>query len=179
MRRMPRAQLRPEPVELVLVDGTNVAHSLGREGGGGPTPVAGILATLRAAFAPSIPIEVVFDGPPSGPSGRITAGVVVRFSGRRSADDIIAERTEAEVRANGPVAAAAILVLTDDGGLAARIHRLGARARRADFLGAWADRLGSTRGRPSRSGPPPVRPSGPAGSGFGHRRPPRIPDRGC
>lgn len=191
---------QPDPtldLRVVIVDGSNLAFALGRdarERGEGRSvgvvraaavPAGAVLAALRAAFPVNIPIEVVFDGPPSGPKGRIGNGLEVRYSGRLTADRVIVERARAISESVGPAAAAGILVVTDDRGLGELVRAVGARVRGLTWLGGRLRR--PTTGRPSPSGAGSGGP-GPGGRGtsgvglprprsgtaFGQRRPPRA-----
>ncbi len=120
--------------ELVLVDANNLLHALGRvpEAGGARAYVA----QLRAVIPAPARIALVFDGrgDPGMRAARIASGVDTEFAGRRTADDVIADRVELEARAGGPVAVAAILVVSDDHELRERVRVRGARTARATWL---------------------------------------------
>ena len=157
-------------VERVLVDGTNLAFALAGRGAGAPTPAAGVLASVRAAFPPAVRVDLVFDG--SGDVGIARAGTFARaaqnlfveHSGRRSADRVIDEAVEAQLRADGPAGTWGILVITDDRELRGLVQGRGARVAGTAWLAGRLARgiagPGATSGRPS-------------GTSIGHRRPPR------
>lgn len=181
---------QPDPsidLSIVIVDGSNLAFALGRDprdraDSRAPgvvrataVPATAVLSALRAAFPPGIPIEVVFDGPSSGPIGRIGNGLEVRYSGRLSADRVIVERARAEAQRVGPAAAAGILVVTDDRGLGELVRATGARVRGLAWLGGRLRR--PTTGGPTAAGnaSPALSTSRPrSGTAFGQRRPPRT-----
>lgn len=73
-------------------------------------------------------IELVFDGPPDpGLRGqRIASGLIVRYSGRRTADDLLRSLIDEARTVAGTQAAAGILVVTDDAFLRSTIHARGA-----------------------------------------------------
>lgn len=181
---------QPDPsldLRVVIVDGSNLAFALGRDPreraearAGGvvrPTalPATAVLSALRAAFPANVPIEVVFDGPRSGPIGKIGNGLEVRYSGRLTADRVIVERTRAEAQAVGPAAAAGILVVTDDRGLGELVRATGARVRGLSWLGGRLRRPttagpgSGTRAARSAGAPRPR-----SGTTFGQRRPRRT-----
>lgn len=154
-------------VQRVIVDGSNVLGVLAREearshGGvgaaGGGAPPSAIVGRIRGAVPREVRIELVFDGPPSGsPTGRVAEGMIVRYSGRRSADTLIVELA-ATAATGGRPPGANVLVVTDDRGLAEQVRRHGVRLAATGWL------LGRLR-LPGRSGG--------AGSTVGHRAPPR------
>jgi len=123
-----------EGVDRVLVDGTNLRHAIGR--GSTPLPAAALVGRLRAAIPATVGIELVFDGPPErGLRGeRIASGLLVRHSGRRTADELIVSLTEEARAAAGPRGADNILVVTDDGELRAAVAALGAGTARQAWL---------------------------------------------
>ena len=130
----PGRQSRLIDVERLLVDGSNLLHALRR--GADPQPPATLIGRLRGVIEPTIRIEVILDGPPQGSVGadRIAAGLTVRFSGRQSADAVIATLV---AEAAAPFT---LLVVTDDAELSARIRRSGARVARTEWLIARLDR---------------------------------------
>ena len=87
--------------DRLIIDGTNLLYRLGtgRRGGPGlgdrrPDPRGG---------APAITIDLVFDGVGHGVYGRLAQKMVVRYSGRRAADDTILDLvSEATMQAGGP-----------------------------------------------------------------------------
>lgn len=133
----------------LLVDGTNLLHALtrgpdGTRGPGDRQPPAAVIGRLRAAIPPDVAITLLFDGPPEpGVRGeRIAGGLTVRFSGRRTADEVLLQlvndaATWAE--ADGP-GAATVLVVTDDRDLRAAIHRRGGRSAGTQWLIGRLDR---------------------------------------
>ena len=133
--------------DWVLVDGNNLLHALSSSTS--PAPRSALIGRLRGAVPGSIAIDVVFDGPASpGLTGeRIATGLRVRYGGRRSADAVLLSMVE-EIRANdGPLATAAILVVTDDADLRRRLRSMGARTAGTSWL---LGRLGrQERGRSS------------------------------
>ncbi|MFZ5854684.1 MAG: NYN domain-containing protein [Chloroflexota bacterium] len=117
----------------LLVDGTNLLHALRR--GAEPAPAATLIGRLRALIPPSVRIEIVFDGPPDPGSSnvRVASGVTVRYSGRMSADALLA-RLVSEAAAHTIETAATILVVTDDHELARELRRRGATTARTAWL---------------------------------------------
>lgn len=147
-----------EGIERLLIDGNNLLHAMRR--GAAPAPAATVVGRLRAVIPPATRIELVFDGPPDPGSGnvRVASGVTVRYGGRQSADALLA-RLVAEAAPDTIESAATILVVTDDGELAAGLRRRGATTARTAWLIA---RLGRTttvspsigRSRPPAASPP-------------------------
>jgi hypothetical protein len=111
-------------VDRVVIDGTNVLHSLSRS----PTPVpsAALVGRLRAVVPPGVAIVVVLDGSPEHGlvARRIAAGVEVRYAGRATADEAITAMVERERGGFGTVG---LLVVTDDIELAEHVRRAGGR----------------------------------------------------
>jgi hypothetical protein len=142
----------------LVVDGTNVLYALA--GAPAPVPAAALIGRLRAMVPPSVGITVVLDGSPEHGlvSRRIASGVEVRYSGRISADALIAQLLE-----RTPQQAAAVVVVTDDAELAATVRRAGGRTARTSWL---INRLGRQR----LSAPAPGRPN-PGGPNPGHSAP--------
>jgi predicted RNA-binding protein with PIN domain len=149
---MTRPSVSPlDGVDRLLVDGTNLLHTLARgartpdAAGAAPLPAAALIGRLRAAIPPAVAIELVFDGAPEpGMRGaRIASGVLVRYGGRRSADELIVALVD-EARAATADARGAdnILVVTDDRDLRAAIRARGAGTAGAAWL---VGRLGRTR----------------------------------
>ena len=126
----------------LLVDGTNLLHSMSRTAGAAPP--AALIGRLRAVVPGSVAIELVFDGPPEpGLRGeRIASGTSVRYGGPRSADAVILALVDDVRMVDGPDGTAGLLVVTDD-----RDLRHGARLRGARTAGsAWLlGRLGTGR----------------------------------
>lgn len=134
MPPLPARRSRLAATERLLIDGTNLLHALRR--GASPAPPATLIGRLRGVIEPSVRIELILDGPQEPGLGdtRIASGVTVRYSGRGSADSLIA-RLVAEA-----AQPATLLVVTDDGELADRIKRSGGRTARTEWLMARLDR---------------------------------------
>ena len=134
-RRVTRPARSPlEGVDRLIVDGNNLLHAIRR----GPTalPAAALVGRLRAAVPATVGIELVFDGPPEpGLRGqRIASGLIVRHSGRRTADELIVSLVEEARAVTGPIGADNVLVVTDDAALRAAVASLGAGTARAAWL---------------------------------------------
>lgn len=152
MEWMPAPDRNPlASTQRLLVDGTNLLHSLSRTAG--PAPPAALIGRLRAVVPAPVAIELIFDGPPErGLRGeRIAAGTSVRYGGPRSADAVILALIEDVRMVDGPDRTAGLLVVTDD-----RDLRHGARLRGARTAGsAWLlGRLGAGRLSSSAIGNP-------------------------
>jgi len=179
-------------VERVFIDGNNLLHALAR--GGQPGPAGAVIGRLRAAFPPSVVVDLVFDGPPSGGiRGRLATGLRVAYSGRLSADQVIDDSVGAQLAADGPAGTWGILVITDDRGLRDAVGAKGARTAGAAWLAGRLGRLSvdtpastagagsvggdssSGPGRRSHARAAATVPLPKAGTTFGHRRPPRPP----
>jgi len=161
---MPQPDRNPlAATRRLLVDGTNLLFALSKTATAAPP--AALIGRLRGAIPAATTIELVFDGPPERGlrNERIAAGVMVRYSGGRTADDLILLMID-DVRAlDGADGTATLLVVTDD-----RELRHGARLRGARTAGsAWLiGRLGAGRLSSSSVGNPrPARTSRPAQSG--------------
>ncbi|HOC44250.1 MAG TPA: NYN domain-containing protein [Thermoanaerobaculales bacterium] len=118
----------------LLVDGTNLLHSLPRSARSRPAVRALVLEATRHE---RMSVVVVFDGPPAAgaPAQEALGRVTIVHSGAASADDVIISRIPAGRRAREWV------VVTDDRGLAGRARERGATVR---TLAEW-----STRPRPT------------------------------
>ncbi|HYL40256.1 MAG TPA: hypothetical protein VET90_03010 [Candidatus Binatus sp.] len=167
-------------VERVIVDGSNLAHALGRDGdarlqaGGrhrvpaGPRPNVAVIAAVRAAFPADVRVEVVFDGMGSvgvGRPGRYTraaSNLWVEHAGRESADRVIEGAVTAQLAADGPAGTWGTLVVTDDRELRGLVQAKGARVAGTAWLAGRLARVEGGR-RPA------------PGTGFGNARPPRVP----
>jgi hypothetical protein len=140
-RPLPRDPL--ENTTRLLVDGTNLLHALTR-GSGDRQPPAAVIGRLRAAIPSDTVITLVFDGPPEPGvrNERIAGGLTVRFSGRRSADEVLLQMVNDAATwsdADGP-GGAAVLVVSDDRDLRAAIHRRGGRSAGTQWLIGRLDR---------------------------------------
>jgi hypothetical protein len=149
--------------QRLLVDGTNLLHSMSR--GGGAAPPATLIGRLRAVVPAQVAIELVFDGPPErGLRGeRIAAGTSVRYAGPRTADAVILSLIDDVRLVDGPDGTAGLLIVTDDRDLRHEARMRGARTARSAWL---LGRLGSGRLSSSSIGNPrPPRPvAGTAGA---------------
>lgn len=133
----------------LLIDGTNLLYALSRAGG--PLPAVAVTGRLRALVPPGVAVTLVLDGGPApgGTDRRLTSGIEVRYSGRRSADALLGELVAASPEGT--------LVVTDDIALAAGMRASGAHTARTSWL---AERLSRQRlrapsvGRPKSPAPP-------------------------
>jgi hypothetical protein len=144
----------------LLIDGTNLLHALSKTATA--APAAALIGRLRGVVPAQVTSELVFDGPPERGlrNERIAAGVVVRYSGGRTADNVILTMIEDVRLLDGADGTATLLVVTDD-----RDLRHGSRLRGARTAGsAWLlGRLGAGRlASPSIGNPRPARPARPA-----------------
>ena len=113
--------------DRLIIDGTNLLYRLGT-GTGGAAPVSAIVGRIRGAVPLVITIDLVFDGVGHGVYGRLAQKMVVRYSGRRAADDTILDLvSEATMHGGGPAAADRVLVVTNDRGLRDHLAAKGAR----------------------------------------------------
>jgi predicted RNA-binding protein with PIN domain len=171
----------------LLVDGNNLLHALSKTATA--APASALIGRLRGVVPAAVTIELVFDGPPERGlrNERIASGVVVRYSGGRTADSVILTMIEDVRLLDGADGTATVLVVTDD-----RDLRHSARLRGARTAGsAWLlGRLGSGRlAAPSIGNPRPARPhrtaaaattGGPPGTDPEEPDPPRwAPGRGA
>ena len=158
---MPTPDRNPNPLantDRLLIDGTNLLHTMSRTGGA--APAATLIGRMRAIVPAQVAIELIFDGPPErGLRGeRIASGTSVRYSGPRTADAVILALVDDVRIVDGADGTAGLLVVTDD-----RDLRHGARMRGARTAGsAWLlGRLGAGRlssasignARPPRASP--------------------------
>jgi hypothetical protein len=113
-------------VDLLVVDGSNLLHALRGESATVGPPAA-LIGRIRGVIPAGTAIQLVFDGPPDRGLGtaRIASGVGVRYSGRRSADDVILQL--ARGRADAGQLEGGLLVVTDDRELGGRLRRWAAR----------------------------------------------------
>ena len=120
----------------LIVDGSNLLPALARRGS--PVPATALIGRLRAAIPAATAVELVFDGAPDpGLRGeRIASGVGVRYSGRRTADEVIIGLVETAGRS----AAEALLIVTNDRELGSAVRALGARTAGTAWLVGRLDR---------------------------------------
>jgi predicted RNA-binding protein with PIN domain len=145
-------------IERLLVDGTNLLHAIRR--GATAAPPATLIGRLRGVIEMPVRIELLFDGPPDPGLGhtRIASGVTVRYSGRLSADLVLA-RLVAE--AENPDA---LLVVTDDVELRHQIMRRGGHTASAKWLIGRLERGRLEAPSVGRPAPPPSPAVPPPGS---------------
>ena len=156
MVSMPHADRDPlAATQRLLVDGTNLLHAISRAPGAAPQ--AALIGRLRGTIPARTTIELVFDGPPEHGlrNERIAAGVVVRYSGGRTADAVILTIIEDVRMLDGADGSSALLVVTDDRDLRHESRLRGARTAGSAWL---LGRLGSGRlASPSVGNPRPAR----------------------
>jgi hypothetical protein len=135
-----------EGVGHLIVDGANVLHALSRSPG--PVPPAALIGRLRAIVPAGVGITVVLDGSPEhGLHVRqVASGVEVRYSGRETADEMIARLIEQAGDAEG------VLVVSDDIELGNAIRRAGGRTARTNWLLNRLDRQRLAAPAPGRKG---------------------------
>ena len=159
MQPMPYKSSDPlASTEWLLVDGTNLLHALSKSTVAAPR--GALIGRLRGVVPPSVAIDVVFDGPsePGLRGERIASGMRVRYSGGRTADDVLLGLVDETRATDGADGTAAILVVTDDRDLRYALQLKGARTARTSWLLGRLDRTTtrSTKPRP----PAPPRPPG-------------------
>lgn len=134
MRAMPLPDRNPlAATQRLLIDGTNLLHALSKARA--VAPPAALIGRLRGVIPAGVTIELVFDGPPERGlrNERIAAGVVVRYSGGRTADAVILTMIDDVRLLDGSEGTVTLLVVTDD-----RDLRHSARLRGARTAGsAW------------------------------------------
>ena len=168
----------------LIVDGTNLLYRIGR--GGAAAPPAAVVGRLRAAVPAAIDIDLVFDGVGHGVFGRLAQGMYVRYSGRRTADDVILDlASEAAMMAGGPAGADSVLVVTNDRELQHRVTSKGSRTaplqwliNRMDLPVLASPAAGNKRPTIGAGSPPPGG-SGPNPAGRDDDRPRWKPGRGA
>ena len=150
--------------DRLIIDGTNLLYRLGA-GAGGPAPASAIIGRIRGAVPMTIAIDLVFDGIGHGVYGRLAQKMLVRYSGRKSADDLILDLvSEAAVEGAGPSATDRVLVATNDRDLRDRLAAKGARTAPLQWL---ITRMNVQLPAPGRGGA-----ARPRGSSIGQGRPP-------
>ncbi|MGK2851103.1 MAG: hypothetical protein ACSLFN_09365 [Candidatus Limnocylindrales bacterium] len=161
MSSLPRDPL--DNTDRLLVDGTNLLHAMAK--GEGPAPAAALIGRLRGVIPATVGIELIFDGSPgmSMRGEKVAAGLIVRYAGRRSADELLRSLVDETRAVAGPQATAGLLIVSDDHALRASLRERGARtAGSAWLLGRMArGRLAS----PSVGNKRPARGAGAPGSG--------------
>jgi ribosomal protein S21 len=170
MHPMPRTLDPLAGVTRLLVDGTNLLHALGRADG--PLPPAAVVGRLRALVPAGVQATVVLDGTPAPGAidRRLTAGIEVRYAGRRPADALLVDLAGMDPTTT--------LVVTDDNELATSLRRFGARTVRTGWM---ADRLARQRLETPAAGRPRPPANAPAET-TGDEGPPRPgwrPGRGA
>jgi len=142
--------------ERLLIDGTNLLYAIRR--GPFPAPAATLIGRLRGVIEPTVRIELVFDGPQDRglSDSRIASGLTVKYSGRISADSLIAQMV---LEASKP---ATLLIVTDDAELATEVRRRGGRTARTVWLTGRLDRSRLASPSIGRPKPPPPSDSSPA-----------------
>jgi hypothetical protein len=158
----------PDPLagtDRLLVDGSNLLHAMRR--GEEAAPAATLIGRLRAAIPAQTGIELVLDGPPDpGMHGtRVASGLVVRYAGRRSADDVIlglvddVRRGAAQAGATRRAAVDNLLVVTDDRDLRLALQQRGVRTAGTRWLIGRLDR-GRVEAASTGNRRPPAPPAG-------------------
>jgi hypothetical protein len=127
--------------DRLLIDGTNLLHVLSRQPGTA-APRSALVGRIRAVVPAAIGIELVFDGMPDrGMRGeRVASGLIVRYSGRRTADALLLSLVDEARSAVGPTGTARLLVVSDDRALRAGLQQLGARTAGCAWLVGRLDR---------------------------------------
>ncbi len=140
--------------EWLLVDGTNLLHALSKSSVAAPR--SALIGRLRGVVPAPVAIDVVFDGPAeAGLRGeRIASGLRVRYSGRRTADDLLLSLVDETRSTDGPEGTAAVLVVTDDRDLRHALHLKGARTARTSWLLGRLDRTTTRSTKPRPAAPP-------------------------
>ena len=138
MTTLPRDPLTG--TDRLLIDGTNLLHALSRKPRAAPQ--AALIGRLRAIVPAAIGIELVFDGAPDrGMRGeRVAAGLIVRHSGQRTADEVLLSLVDETRAVAGAAATGALLVVSDDHALRASLRAKGARTAGSAWLLGRLDR---------------------------------------
>ena len=137
MPRMPRPGSDTNPLDgtdRLLVDGSNLLHALRR--GAEPAPAAALIGRLRGAVPATVGIELVLDGLPDRGmhNTRIASGLIVRYSGRRTGDQVLIGMVDEAARAVGGAGGQRrasldnVLVVTDDHQLRVALRERGVRS---------------------------------------------------
>jgi hypothetical protein len=121
--------------DRLLIDGTNLLHALRRDGVGAPP--AAVIGRLRGAVPAGVGIELVLDGQadPGMHGARVASGLIVRYGGRRTGDEVLLRLVD-EARAAGDSRAAVdnLLVVTDDRQLRQALMARGVRTAGTQWL---------------------------------------------
>ena len=128
----PRSRRSPlDGTTRLLVDGTNLLY---RMGGRGAAPPAALIGRLRASVPGTVTIDLVFDGMGHGVFGRVAQGMTVRYSGKRSADDVILDLASEAAMEPGRTGAEHVLAVSNDRELRSRLDAKGARTAPVQWL---------------------------------------------
>jgi predicted RNA-binding protein with PIN domain len=121
--------------DRLLIDGTNLLHALRRDGVAAPP--ATLIGRLRGVVPAGVGIELVLDGQaePGMHNARVASGLIVRYGGRRTGDDVLLRLVD-EARSAGEDRAAVdnILVVTDDRQLRVALRGRGVRTAGTNWL---------------------------------------------
>jgi rRNA-processing protein FCF1 len=116
---MPAAFRSPlQGTDRLIVDGTNMLYRMAGNRGTAAPPAA-LVGRLRAVIPPAVTIELVFDGMAHGIKGRVAQQMFVRYSGRRTGDELVLELAGLDDEG--------VLVITDDRGLRGALQVRGVR----------------------------------------------------
>jgi predicted RNA-binding protein with PIN domain len=120
--------------DRLLVDGTNLLHVWRR--GPDAEPAAALVGRLRGVIPAQTGIELVLDGVPDRGmhNTRVASGLIVRYSGRRTADQLLEALVDEAGTATGRVSLDNILVVSDDRDLRNSLQRRGVRTAGARWL---------------------------------------------
>jgi hypothetical protein len=135
-------------INRMVVDGTNMLFALRRSAE--PLPPAALIGRLRAMVPPGVAITVVLDGSPEHGlvARQVASGVEIRYSGRSTADELIAHLVAEKYRPD----VAGTLVVTDDIELSQTVKRSGGRTVRNGWLVRRLERQRLSAPSPGRPG---------------------------
>ena len=141
---MPPASTSPlEGTDRVIIDGSNLLHRMGADArvapaapGAAPVmPPSALIGRIRGVVPATITVELVLDGLGHGIFGRLAQKMMVKWSGRRTADEVILDLvSEAAMHGPGTLAVSKVLVVTDDRELRALVTVKGARTASSSWL---------------------------------------------